>query len=127
MAAAAYPPSAPYQAAPEKLPKAGIFVAIGIFVVTAVIGIVLFVMGINEVVNAVDDADRVSAPGQAEVQLDTGQQFVFAAVPSGSAADLVHVTVTDPAGDTLALDQESFVGDDAVSYTHLTLPTNREV
>ncbi len=112
MAAAAYP-SAPVPAAPEKQPVAGFFWALGIFVVTAVAGGVLFFLGINEVVNTVDGFDPISAPGQADLELDTGDHWVFAAVPSGSAEDLVDVTITDPGGAVQSLSQQTFPADSA--------------
>ncbi len=110
--AAAYP-SAPVPAAPEKQPVAGFFWALGIFLVTAVAGGVLFFLGINEVVNTVDGFDPISAPGQADLELGTGDHWVFAAVPSGSAEDLVDVTITDPNGATQSLSQQTFPADEA--------------
>jgi len=112
MAATAYPPSATGPA-PDKLPKAGFFWALGIFLVTAVAGSVLFVLGINEVVNTVDGFDPISAPGEAELQLDAGDHWVFAAVPSGAAEDLVDVTITDPSGATQTLSQQTLPAGEA--------------
>lgn len=112
MAATAYP-SNPVQAAPEKLPMAGFFWALGIFLVAAVGGGVLFFLGIREVVDTVDGFDAISAPGEADLRLETGDHWVFAAVPSGSAEDLVDVTVTDPSGRTQTLSQQTFLADSA--------------
>ncbi len=99
--------AAPAYAAPPKLPKAGFFWALGIFVVTAVIGGVLFVLGIRQFVDDVDGSQTISAPGTSDVQLDRGDAWVFAAVPSGDAADLVTVRITDPNGATQTLSQET--------------------
>lgn len=101
---AAYPSAAQ---ATQKLPKAGFFWALGIFLVTAVAGAVLFVMGINEIVSTVDGLDPISTGGVSDLQLEAGDHWVFAAVPSGSAQDLVDVTITDPNGATQTLSQET--------------------
>ena len=106
MTAPGYAPM-PGAAAPAKLPKAGFFWALGIFLVTAVIGGVLFVLGIRQLVEDIDDSQRISAPGQDEVQLDTGDAWVFASVPFGSAEELVDVRITDPDGTTRTLSQET--------------------
>ena len=105
MAATAYPNPTP--AAPVKLPKAGFFWALGIFVVTAVVGITLFVLGVRQFVDDVDGSQTISAPGTSDVQLDRGDAWVFAAVPSGDATDLVTVRITDPNGATRTLSQET--------------------
>src|SRR5690606_7039048 len=104
MAATAYPNPAP---APVKLPKAGFFWALGIFVVTAAIGITLFVLGVRQLVDDVNGSQAISAPGESELQLDEGDAWVFASVPSGDAADLVTVRITDPDGATQTLSQET--------------------
>lgn len=107
MAAPAYPPATSGFAAPVKLPKAGFFWALGIFLVTAVAGITLFVLGVRQFVDDVDGSQRISAPGEDQLELEAGDAWVFAAVPSGSAQDLVTVRITDPDGATLTLDQET--------------------
>lgn len=104
MAATAYPNPAP---APAKLPKAGFFWALGIFVVTAAVGITLIVLGARQFVDDVDGSRSISAPGQSDVQLEEGDAWVFASVPSGDAADLVTVRITDPNGATQTLSQET--------------------
>ena len=99
--------AAPAYTAPPKLPKAGFFWALGIFLVTAVIGGVLFVLGIRQLVDDIDGSQRISAPGQDDLQLETGDAWVFASVPFGSAEDLVNVRITDPNGATQTLSQET--------------------
>ena len=106
MTAPGYAPM-PGAAAPAKLPKAGFFWALGIFLVTAVIGGVLFVLGIRQLVQDIDNSQRISAPGQEDLQLEAGDIWVFASVPFGSAEDLVDVTITDPDGATQTLSQET--------------------
>lgn len=103
MAATAYP-SAP---APVKLPKAGFFWALGIFLVTAVAGIVLVVMGVRQFVDDIDGSQRIDAPGEDTLRLEEGDTWVFASVPFGSAEDLVNVRITDPDGATRTLSQET--------------------
>ena len=104
MAATAYPNPAP---APVKLPKAGFFWALGIFVVTAAVGITLFVLGVRQFVDDVDGSQSITAPGETDVQLGRGDAWVFASVPSGDASDLVSVRITDPSGATQTLSQET--------------------
>lgn len=99
---AAYP--AP---APAKLPKAGFFWALGIFVVTAVTGIVLVVLGVRQFVDDIDGSRPISAPGEDSLQLEEGDTWVFASVPFGSAEEQVNVRITDPDGATRTLSQET--------------------
>ena len=108
--------------APAKLPKAGFFWALGIFLVTAIAGIVLFVLGVRQFVDDIDASQRISAPGEDQLTLDRGEAWVFASVPSGSAEDLVNVRITDPDGNTLTLDQETIPTSEASTDGEVFVP-----
>lgn len=110
----AFPPGSP-TGSPPKLPKAGFFWALGVFVVTAVAGVVLIALAITSIVDTVDGFERIDVPGRDEVRLEEGDNWVFAGGDSGTAADLVDVTITAPDGSTLTLTQDDFAGADTTS------------
>ena len=59
-----------------------------------------------------------------------GQPISMRHVPTDSAGDYCAIPndgVRPPDSSEAAHDEESAVGSESVSYTHLTLPTNREV
>ena len=74
---------------------------------TAVAGITLVVLGARQFVDDVNASQRISAPGEDDIQLDTGDAWVFASVPSGDAQDVVNVRITNPDGATQTLSQET--------------------
>lgn len=110
----AFPPGSP-TGSPPKLPKAGFFWALGIFVVTAAAGVVLIALAVTSIVDTVDGFERIDVPGRDEVRLEAGDNWVFAGGDSGTAADLVDVTITAPDGSTLTLTQDDFAGADTTS------------
>jgi hypothetical protein len=103
----AYPSTAP---PPEKLPKAGFFWALGIFLVTAIAGAVLIALGISSIVDEIDDFQRIDVPADTEVRLEEGDNWVFAGADSTASADQVEVTVTAPDGTVLNVITDDFTG-----------------
>src|SRR5690606_9943873 len=86
---------APGGVAPRKLSKTGIVWAIVVFAVTAIIGIVMIVLGVMAIADTLDDFQQVDVPGSSTLQLDEGEQWIFV---GGSGVDVfdVDVSVTDP-------------------------------
>ncbi|MCU0310056.1 MAG: hypothetical protein MUE36_03830 [Acidimicrobiales bacterium] len=90
---------------PAKLPSKGFWIALVIFLVTAVVGIVMIVVSFTTIANAISDFAEIDVPQTAEVRLSTGEYWVFVGTDSAStgAASLVDVTVTAPDGSSLVL------------------------
>lgn len=91
-----------------KLPKAGFWWALGIFIVTAIVGVVMIIISIGTIANAIGDFRRIDVPGTSALQLDTGEYWVFAGTPGSSSASalLVDVVVTAPDGSTVRLSSD---------------------
>lgn len=99
MATPASPPTPPSQ----KLPSGGFWVALIIFVVTAVVGVVMIVISIGTVADTIDSFAEIDVPGTAEVRLSEGEYWVFAGSPTDAVLRQVDVRITAPDGRTLSL------------------------
>jgi hypothetical protein len=99
----------PGGAVPQKPSKTGIVWAIVTFAVTAIVGIVMIVLGVTTIANMVKDFAKVPVPGQTTIQLSSGEQWIFVSRSNGSRAniDSVDVTVTDPNGSTVPISYDS--------------------
>ena len=99
--------ASPVNARP-KLPFAGFWIALVIFVVSAIAGIVMVAIAVGTVANAISDFAEIDVPQTAEVRLGSGEYWVFAGTPSDSSisATAVDVTVTAPDGSFVVLTSE---------------------
>ncbi len=70
-----------------KLPFAGFWVALVIFVVTAIIGVVMIAVAVGTVANAISDFAEIDVPQTAEVRLGSGEYWVFAGTPNDSSVE----------------------------------------
>jgi len=92
---------------PPKLPKAGFWVALVIFLVSAIVGIVMIVVSVGSIANTINDFAEIDVPQSAQVQLSSGEYWVFEGTTLNSlAAGSVDVTVTDPNGSSLNLSSD---------------------
>ncbi len=92
---------------PPKLPKAGFWAALVIFLVSAIVGIVMIVVSVGSIANTINDFAEIGVPQSAQVQLSSGEYWVFEGTTLNSlAAGLVDVTVTDPNGSSLNLSSD---------------------
>ena len=106
----AYPQQHPSATAPVRKPKwTGIIWSIVIFVVTAIVGIVMIVIGVTTIVGAINDFKVVSVPGESTVQLGNGEQWIFVGSADSRRVDAsdVDVVVLDPSGDPVPVRLDS--------------------
>lgn len=96
-------PQGPTTTAP-KPSKTGIIWAIVIFAVTAVIGIVLIVLGAVAVRGTLDDFHRVDSGQDLTVRLGTGTFEVWAGETTGRRSQIadMDIRITDPDGDAVS-------------------------
>jgi hypothetical protein len=102
------PMATPTSTSVPKLPKAGFWWALIIFVVTAIAGIVMIVLSITTIANTIGDFAEIDVPQVAEVRLAEGEYWVFAGTSGNSSANafLVDVVITSPDGSTVTLRPE---------------------
>jgi hypothetical protein len=88
----------------RKLPKAGIWWAIGIFVVTAIVGIVMIVLAFGSLISAIGDFEDLPPNEVVTVTVDEGEWTLWGSTPSGSAFFSTNVAVEDPNGNAVDVD-----------------------
>jgi hypothetical protein len=92
------PPHVPAPTRPQKLPKAGFIWAPIVFVLSGIIGIAMFAGSFVALASMISDFKTVDAGQTTDLQLGSGEWYVFAGAGSSFGLSQVSVSITDPSG-----------------------------